>query len=87
MKNGDTVRVRMCLEGQAPRLWVSALVDLVSSNGRSLGVSAESGLSTEQGFGFNAETGRQQLLLLKGERFYQDLATRTWWEIEEPLRE
>lgn len=85
MKNGDTVRVRMCLAGQAPRQWISAQVDLVAPNGRSIAVSAEEGLRTDQGYGFNAETGRDQLLLLKGERFYQDLATRTWWEIEEKL--
>ena len=85
MQNRDTVRVRMCLEGQGPRPWTSALVDLISSNGQSVAVSAEEGFSTDQGFSFNRETGREMLLLTKGERFYQDIATLTWWEIEESL--
>ena len=83
MENGDAIRVRRHFDSLAPRHWVSAQVDLISENGESVAVSAEEGLSTEQGFGLNQETGRQLLLLMKGSRFYQDIVTQTWWEIEE----
>lgn len=63
--------------------WVNVVVDLASANGQSLAVSAESGLAGSEGFGFNRDTGRMQLLLLKRwvEGEYLDLASGDIWEV------
>ena len=92
MKNGDEVRVRQypgsvpsslsALPPQHP--WVEAKVDLVSGNQESLAVSAAEGLGTAEGFGFNTETGRQQLILMKDRgSFYRDIFSGIFWEVVE----
>ena len=79
MNNGDEVRVRQY--GQNAGGWRKVKVDLVSRNQESLAVSAEEGLGSAEGFGLNAETGRQQLILMKASgQTYLDIFSGILWE-------
>lgn len=81
MKTGENVNVR-CVGTEK---WISGFLDLKSSNGLSLAVSADEGLFPHgNGLAINIDTGRQQLLLMKEnpqQPYYLDMFSHSLWEV------
>jgi hypothetical protein len=78
MKIGDEIDVRP--EGR--ERWTRCKIDLASSNGKSLALSADEGLPTMQGFMIDMFSKRQVLLLGRADDgVYTDVITGTRFEL------
>jgi len=75
MKNGDTVRVRL-----AGAAWVDCRVELISSNGKALAVSAAEGLPL---VAIDQRTLRQVLLLSRVGDHWEEVVTGNYYEVND----